>query len=107
MRKIVSFLVVVVFVLGASAISFADHRGINSRQHREQQRINRGVRSGELTRYEAARLEAGQWRIRRFERNARSDGYVSPRERAHLQNALNRQSRAIYRQKHDRQDRIP
>ena len=107
MKKIFSLLVLVVFVLGASAVSMAAHRGINARQHREQNRINRGIRSGELTRLEARRLEAGLVRINRFERHARSDGYLSPRERARLQHQLNRESRAIYRQTHDRQDRNP
>lgn len=107
MRKIVSFLVAIVFVFGASVISMAGHRGINSRQYREQQRINREIRSGELTRFEAWRLQSGINSIRRNERLARSDGYLSPRERARLQHQLNRESRAIYRQSHDRQDRNP
>ena len=107
MRKIVSILISVVFVLGLSVVSLAAHRGINARQHREQQRINRGIRSGELTRLEARRLEAGLFRINRYETHARSDGYLGPRERARLQHQLNHQSRDIYRQTHDRQDRNP
>lgn len=107
MRKIVSFLVAVVFILGASSVSMAGPRGINSRQHREQQRINQGIRSGELTRLEARRVEAGLSRIRRDERRARSDGDLSPRERARLHRELNRESRAIHRQTHDEQDRNP
>jgi hypothetical protein len=107
MRKIVSFLVAVVFILGASSVSMAGSRGINSRQHREQQRINQGIRSGELTRLEARRVEAGLSRIRRDERRARSDGDLSPRERARLHRELNRESRAIHRQTHDEQDRNP
>jgi len=74
MRKIVSFLAAAVFVLGASAVSMAGSRGINSREYREQQRINQGIRSGELTRREARRLEAGLARIRIDERYARSSG---------------------------------
>ena len=107
MRKIVSFLVVAVFVLGASAVSMAGPRGINSREYREQQRINQGIRSGELTRREARRLEAGAARIKIDERFARSDGNLSPRERARLNRELNHESRGIYRQKHDGQDRNP
>ena len=74
MRKIVSFLAAAVFVLGASAVSMAGSRGINRREYREQQRINQGIRSGELTRREARRLEAGLARIRIDERYARSSG---------------------------------
>lgn len=105
MRKTVSLFVAVVFVLGASAVSMAGQHGIDARQHREQQRINQGIRSGELTRREARRLETGLARIRIDERFARSDGYISPRERARLNRELNRESRGIYRQKHDGQDR--
>ena len=108
MRKIVSFLAAAAFVFGASAVSMAGSRGINSREYREQQRINQGIRSGELTRREARRLEAGLARIRIDERYARSSGGgISPRERARLERELNRESRAIYRQTHDGQDRNP
>jgi hypothetical protein len=107
MRKTISLLVAAVFVVGASAVSMAGSRGIDRRQYREQQRINQGIRSGELTRREARRLEAGLARIRIDERFARSDGNLSPRERARLNRELNHESRNIYRQKHDGQDRNP
>ena len=107
MRKIVSLLTAAVFVFGACTLSMAGSRGINSREHREQQRINQGIRSGELTRREAGRLEAGLARIGVNERFARSDGHISPSERARLERELNRESRSIYRQKHDGQDRNP
>jgi hypothetical protein len=107
MKRLVSFLVAAVFVLGASAASIAGPRGINTRERREQQRINQGIRSGELTRREAARLEAGLARVRINERFARSDGHISPRERVRLERELNRESRGIYHQKHDGQDRNP
>jgi hypothetical protein len=105
MRKIVSLFIAAVFVLGVSSVSMA---GINRREYREQQRINQGIRSGELTRREADRLEAGMARIRTDERFARmSGGGISPAERARLDRELNRESRAIYRQKHDGQYRLP
>jgi hypothetical protein len=108
MRKIVSFVIAAMFVLGASAVSMAGPRGINSREYREQRRINQGIRSGELTRREAERLEGGMAKIRIDERYARSSGGgISPRERARLERELNRESRGIYRQKHDGQDRNP
>jgi len=108
MRKIVSFLVAGAFVIGVSSVSMAGPRGINYRERHEQQRINQGIRSGELTRREARRLEAGMARIRIDERYARSTGGgISPRERARLDRELNRESHRIYRQKHDGQDRNP
>ena len=93
--------------LAAQAQTGCRHaRGINARQQREQARIRQGVRSGELTRREAARLEAEQARIRAHEAYARrSGGELTALERARLERQLNRASRDIYRQKHDRQDR--
>jgi Spy/CpxP family protein refolding chaperone len=107
MRIVLNFLLVTTFLLTATAISFAGSRGINGREHREQQRINQGIRSGELTRREARQVESGLARIRIDERFARADGHLTPRERARLQRELDRESRSIYRQKHDGQDRIP
>ena len=104
MKRSVNLLLSVALVVGLSAVSFA---GINGRQHRERQRIRQGIRSGELTRLEAGRLGAQQARIRAYERYARRDGSISPRERARLHRGMGRASRNIYRQKHDRQDRNP
>jgi hypothetical protein len=107
MRSVVSLFFAAVFVLGVSAVSMAGPRGINKREYNEQRRINQGIRNGELTRHEAGRLEAGLARIRIDERFARRDGEITCRERARLNRELNRESRAIYRQKHDGQDRLP
>ena len=107
MRRFVSIALLSLFVLCASAVSFAAGRGIDGREHRQQYRIREGVRSGELTRRETERLEAQQARIRVDERFARADGHISPRERARLDREQDRASRDIYRQKHDRQDRQP
>ena len=104
MKRLVSVLLSGALFLGLSAVCFA---GIDGRQYREQRRIREGIRSGELTRREAGRLEAEQARIRVDERFARRDGYISPRERARLDRELDRANHDIYRQKHDRQDRNP
>jgi len=58
-----------------------------------------------LTRREAGRIEAREARIRVNEAYARrSGGRYTARERARTQRQLNRTSRGIYRQKHDRQE---
>jgi hypothetical protein len=81
-------------------------QGVNQRQQNQQARIRQGVRSGELTRREAGRLQAQQARIRVNEAYARrSGGEFTTRERARIQRQLNRSSNRVYRQKHDRQDR--
>jgi hypothetical protein len=87
-----------------SVVGFA--QGINDRQQNQRQRIRQGVRSGELTGVEAARLRSRQARVGLNEARARrSGGEFTQRERTRIQRQLNRSSRGIYRQKHDRQDR--
>jgi len=78
---------------------------VNRREHRQQRRIQQGVRSGELTPQETRRLERQQAKIRHDEARAKSDGTVTPQERRRLNRELNRSSRDIYRQKHDAQTR--
>ncbi|HTR97002.1 MAG TPA: hypothetical protein VMH61_03790 [Candidatus Acidoferrales bacterium] len=77
---------------------------IDRREVRQHERIHQGVRSGELTPGEAARLRAGQRHINRMERRAKANGVVTPRERARITRAQDRQSRKIYRLKHN--DRV-
>jgi len=85
--------------------AFAGTPRMDAREHHQQARIYNGVASGELTRPETRRLAAGQVHLNRVESRAKSDGVVTHRERAHLQHEANQQSRRIYRQKHDAQDR--
>ena len=74
--------------------------------HDENQRIRHGVRSGELTRLEAARLQSEKNNLRREAiRYKANDGRVSRRERADLRRDNKRLNRQIFRQKHDRQRR--
>jgi hypothetical protein len=84
---------------------FAGTPQLNQREHHQAQRIREGVRSGELTRPETRRLARGEARLHRNEARAKSDGVVTARERAHLQQEASLESRRIYRQKHDAQDR--
>ena len=107
MKRFVSTLLTATFVLGLSAVSMAHTPGINRRERCERGRIQQGVRSGELTRREAERLRAEQFRIRAYEARAKSDGSLNRRERYRLDRMMDQASRDIYRQKHDNQDRNP
>jgi hypothetical protein len=84
------------------------NNSINERQQNQRERIRQGVQSGELTPVEAARLRRQDAQIRLNEARARqSGGEFTPQERARIQRQLNRESRRIYRQKNDAQDRNP
>jgi hypothetical protein len=93
--------------LGAAAPALADsyEQIINQRQANQEGRIDQGIRSGELNRREAARLERGQERVNRMEDRALADGKIGKGEFRRIENAQNAQSQRIYRQKHDRQSR--
>jgi hypothetical protein len=69
------------------------------------ERIERGIREGQITRREAARLREQQARIERMEARARADGVVTERERVRIEVAQKELSRNIRFEKHDRQAR--
>ena len=87
------------------ALAETYERIIDRRQDRQEDRIDQGIRSGELNRREAARLERGQAHVNRLENRALADGSISRGEFHRIEQAQNEQSRRIYRQKHDRQHR--
>jgi hypothetical protein len=104
MKEKIFSLLLGVAVCATPAWASGNKASINKIEHQEQVRIHQGIRSGELTRSEARRLEAEQARIRVDERFAR-DGKFTVKERQHLYNELHRASHDIYHQKHDNQDR--
>jgi uncharacterized protein YaiL (DUF2058 family) len=69
----------------------------------KRRRIDQGVASGQLTPREAARLEKREGKLAANEQAAKADGVVTRKERRRLQRQANRDSAAIYRQKHDAQ----
>jgi hypothetical protein len=71
----------------------------------QQQRIENGVQNGSLTNREVAKLEHGQSKVAKAEARAGSDGHVGANEQAHVQRAEDHQSKKIYRQKHDAQQK--
>lgn len=80
----------------------AGQRNINARLREQNRRINQGVRSGQLTRVEAARLRQRDVNIRFDNHIAHiTGGRFTPAERARMEAKLNRTSGAIYRDKHN------
>lgn len=67
----------------------------------QQQRIEQGVRSGALTSREASRLERGQAQVAVHEARAASNGRIGIIEQRHIQRSEARQSRRIFRAKHN------
>jgi len=77
--------------------------GTVQRDVNQQQRIEQGVQSGSLTTREAGKLERGEAQVSKREARAGSDGKVGAKEQQRVQQAENRQSKRIHRQKHDGQ----
>ena len=90
---------------GSASIAAAQTNtpGIDARQTNQEQRIQQGVGSGQLTPNETYKLEQGQARIQNLENKAKADGVVTNAERARIQGAQDVQSKRIYNQKHDAQ----
>src|SRR5215475_1399699 len=76
---------------------------INRMQDYQQNRIERGVRDGQITRSEESRLEQGERAIDRAQSRAMADGHVSPWERANIDRMVSRENREIYRDSHNGQ----
>lgn len=85
----------------------ADYRWMHARQERIEQRINDGVRNGELNRWEVRRARFALRDIVRLEHVYMRDRYLAPDERADLDrrfDALSQQVR-MDRADYDRDDR--
>lgn len=112
MRVLMTLTLIACTALSSVAANADTQRGtrdprINARQQVQRERIQQGVRSGELTRREAVRVREDQRDIRQLERAYKSDGELTRGERRDLTHEQNQASREIYREKHDAQDRAP
>ena len=102
-----TFVAAAVLALSAFAATAAgtDTPRIDQRQANQEQRIDKGIASGELTKREARRMNRQQTLVNKAEDKAKADGVVTAQEKKQLTKAQNKTSRHIYRQKHDAQDR--
>jgi len=73
----------------------------------QQERIEQGLKSGELNTREAGKLEKREAHVEKLEARAEGDGKISKAEQARITAAQNRTSRAIHNQKHDAQTGNP
>jgi hypothetical protein len=76
---------------------------INQRKTAQQNRIARGVKSGQLTAGETSRLEHQEAGINREERamRAQDNGHLTKADRKTIHQQQNQESRRIYRDKHN------
>jgi hypothetical protein len=97
--------------LTAGGIAFAQTPApatpnLDKREANQEQRVDKGIASGQLNAKEATRLEARETKLAANEAAAKADGKVTRAERVKLQREANRNSAAIHRQKHDKQTAV-
>jgi hypothetical protein len=98
-------------VLAASGAAFAQAPaadpaatpGVDKRMANQQKRIDQGVASGQLNAKETNRLQKREAKLAADTTAAKADGTVTAAERRKLHREANRDSKAIYKQKHDKQ----
>ncbi len=109
MKKTFTILATLGIIVGLTVTALADHKNrvpvTRKRQAEQHQRIHQGVRSGEVTKGERAKLGKKQHEINQDIREAKSDGVVTGAERKDIHQDQNQASRHIYRAKHNRRDR--
>lgn len=99
MTKLIAALIV--SAVSFSAFAQTNTPKVDKRQIKQEQRIDQGVASGQLTAAETAKLERQGAKIDAREQAAKADGVVTKAERAKLHAAQDRASATIYRKKHN------
>jgi len=104
MKRILTSMMMGALLVGGASNVLAQNE-VNQRQRNQQKRIGEGVENGSLTPAETARLEKQEAAIHhevKTERKA-NGGKLTAQERRQVNRQQNRESKRIYRQKHDAQ----
>jgi hypothetical protein len=103
MKRIAVSMMMSALLLGGVSSVLARDNEINERQRNQQKRIGEGVENGTLSPGETAHLEKQEAAIHhevKTERQA-NGGTLTAQERRQVNRQQNRESRRIYRAKHD------
>jgi len=108
MKRIIRLVLILAAVTLSVRAAGADPRyeRIHRREALQRARIRAGWRQDDLTRGERWRLRHGQAHVRRMEWRARRDGSIDRLERRRIARAQDRESRRIYRLRHNRRERV-
>ncbi len=77
---------------------FSDARANSRRQNK---RIKHGLKNGEISKAEGMKLRQNRRQLRRVKKRAARDGEISDEEKMLIRKKSKRNSRAIYRAKHN------
>ncbi len=102
---LVSGLALSLALISMAPLAFAGE--VQNREERQQDRIDQGIQSGQLTSKESANLEKREDKLEADRQAALADGKITPKERRKLNHEENRDSRKIYRKKHNKRTAKP
>jgi gas vesicle protein len=104
MKRVIISILTGALLTGTATMSFADEK-IKDRKQNQQKRIAQGVKSGQLTAHETARVEHNESKINKEVRQDRkaNGGNLTNEEKAKVNRQQNKVSKEIYNQKHDGQ----
>ena len=100
MKSTAVYLGVIATLLGTAAMAQTAQQD-QQRDVNQQERIEQGLKSGELSTREAGQLERQQQHIDKMEAHDLKNGSISPAEQARLNAAQNKASGSIYADKHN------
>lgn len=99
MKKII---ILGAFILSAGFLNAQTQtKKVNQRQKNQTERIEKGAKSGELTKKETKKLARQQKDIQKTKRAAKADGKVTKKEKALIHSKQNAANRNIKRKKNN------
>ena len=101
MKTILMTNLIALGLVGGAAWAQTPAQQDQQRDVNQQQRIEQGLQSGQLSTREAGSLERQEQHVDRMEANDLKNGSISPAEQARLNAAQNKVSKDIYADKHN------
>lgn len=102
MNKIV--LILTILLIATSGFFAQSSTKILKKKQAEQlKKIENGIKLGEITKIEVKKLRKQEKKISQLNKKAKTDGFVSPKEKAKLKKEVKKLDRKIYKEKNDKQ----
>ncbi len=103
------FIASVCLLFGLSVVTSAQtNKGYVAKRFKiQQKRIFKGVQNGSVTGKEYKKLQKQQIKTKKVVKKVRSDGEVTNKEKARVHHRFNKNSRSIFRAKHNKRSPKP
>ncbi len=104
MKKTVLLVTIILFA-ASGLFAQSGNKMLKKKQVQQIKKIEQGIKSGEITKIEAKKLHKQKKKISVLKKNAKKDGFVSPKEKSKQKKEVKKMDGKIYREKHDKQKR--